>query len=352
MPVVRVQDTEHRLGGAANVARQVAALGARVSLAGVIGEDDAGRGFSAPVRALRISTRAPSLRVPARRTTRKLRVLGHSQQLLRLDWEDAAPCAPQLCARLVAKLADGAPPDAIILSDYAKGVLTPADDRRPRGLQARRLRWSSTPSTAISRATAARRPSLPTCASWKRPRAHARRRRHGRRRRRRTSRCSEAAGLESMVVTLGDRGMLVVPCRRAPRSRCLRIRREVYDVTGAGDTAIAVLTLSLAAGRRSRTPRSSPTPRPAFRWARSARSPSIGRQHSRRPRGASRRQNADARRSGRARGHLAHARASASFSPTAVSTCCTPAISRCSGRPRGSGMYWCWRSTATPRCAA
>src|SRR5690348_2187752 len=91
VPVVRVRDTEHRLGGAANVARQVAALGAEVSLAGVIGDDITGNDFLRLCDASRIDTRA-IVRLPGRRTTRKLRVLGHSQQLLRLDWEDVKPC--------------------------------------------------------------------------------------------------------------------------------------------------------------------------------------------------------------------------------------------------------------------
>ena len=84
VPVVRVRDTEHRLGGAANVARQVAALGAHVSLAGVIGNDPAGDDFLRLCAASNIDTSAV-IRLPERRTTRKLRVLGHSQQLLRLD---------------------------------------------------------------------------------------------------------------------------------------------------------------------------------------------------------------------------------------------------------------------------
>lgn len=124
VPVVRVRDTEHRLGGAANVARQVAALGATVSLAGLIGDDAAGEDFLRLCTASNIDTRAV-LELPERRTTRKLRVLGHSQQLLRLDWEDVRPCAAQTTMRMVARLAEGPPPDAIILSDYAKGVLTP-----------------------------------------------------------------------------------------------------------------------------------------------------------------------------------------------------------------------------------
>jgi len=84
VPVVRVRIRSIVLGGAANVARQVAALGAEVSLAGVIGDDAPARISSVLCAASNINTRAV-IRLPERRTTRKLRVLGHSQQLLRLD---------------------------------------------------------------------------------------------------------------------------------------------------------------------------------------------------------------------------------------------------------------------------
>src|SRR5580698_5708138 len=122
VPVVRVRDTEHRLGGAANVARQVAALGARVTLGGVIGTDQTGDDLLRLCVASGIDTRGV-VRADGRRTTRKLRVLGHSQQLLRMDWEDSNPCSAEIGTRILEGLAREAP-DAVILSDYAKGVLT------------------------------------------------------------------------------------------------------------------------------------------------------------------------------------------------------------------------------------
>ena len=79
VPVVRVAASEHRLGGAANFARQVAALGARVTLAGVIGQDAAGNDLLRLCKEAGIQTHAISRRAD-RRTTRKLRVLSHSQQ--------------------------------------------------------------------------------------------------------------------------------------------------------------------------------------------------------------------------------------------------------------------------------
>jgi D-beta-D-heptose 7-phosphate kinase/D-beta-D-heptose 1-phosphate adenosyltransferase len=245
VPVVRVRDTEHRLGGAANVARQVAALGAEVSLAGLIGDDAAGEDFLRLCAASNINTRAV-IRLPERRTTRKLRVLGHSQQLLRLDWEDLKPCAPQATVRMVSKLAEGPRPDAIILSDYAKGVLTPETiasvtalrggspvvvDPKHRDFTRYRGATTITPNLRELEAAAAQAldpDDTEAIAAAARLLA-------------------QAAGLEAMVVTLGDRGMLVVPVQ-GNNIAVPAIKRAVYDVTGAGDTAISVLTLSLAAG--------------------------------------------------------------------------------------------------------
>lgn len=243
VPVVRVRDTEHRLGGAANVARQVAALGATVSLAGLIGDDAAGEDFLRLCAASNIDTRAV-LKLAERRTTRKLRILGHSQQLLRLDWEDVRPCSAQSTMRMTARLTEGSPPDAIILSDYAKGVLTPETIASVTGLRGNgpvvvdpkhrdftRYRGATTITPNLRELEAASGQSLEpddtaAVAAAARPLA-------------------VAAGLEAMVVTLGDRGMLVVPVS-GHVTAVPAIQRAVYDVTGAGDTAISVLTLSLA----------------------------------------------------------------------------------------------------------
>jgi D-beta-D-heptose 7-phosphate kinase/D-beta-D-heptose 1-phosphate adenosyltransferase len=244
VPVVHVRDTEHRLGGAANVARQVAALGAHVTLAGAVGDDAAGAQLLALCEQSGIDTRAV-VRVPERRTTRKLRVLGHSQQLLRLDWEDAEPCTPLACASLIAKLTEGSHADAIILSDYAKGTLSPeliasvvalrgtapvVVDPKHRDFTRYRGATTITPNLRELEAAAGQPLSgedTAVIAAACRP-------------------LIEAARLHSLVVTLGNRGMLVVPAQGA-ESAIPSIRREVYDVTGAGDTAIAVLALALAA---------------------------------------------------------------------------------------------------------
>jgi D-beta-D-heptose 7-phosphate kinase / D-beta-D-heptose 1-phosphate adenosyltransferase len=244
VPVVRARATEQRLGGAANVARQIAALGARVSLAGVVGEDAAGEALRRLCGAERIDTHS-LVTVVARQTTRKLRVMGHSQQLLRLDWEDVDACSAQVTSRLLEALAARAPPDAIILSDYAKGVLTAeliaplVRDRAsvpivvdPKHRDFGRYRGASTVTPNLRELEAAAGRTLEvtdTAAIAAAARA-----------------LLAAAGINSMVVTLGEHGMLAVPSTEA-ESGIPAIQREVYDVTGAGDTAIAVLTLALAA---------------------------------------------------------------------------------------------------------
>jgi D-beta-D-heptose 7-phosphate kinase/D-beta-D-heptose 1-phosphate adenosyltransferase len=247
VPVVRVGDVQNRLGGAANVARQVAVLGAHAVLAGVVGNDDAGALLVACCEDLGIDTRAVC-RDPSRRTTRKLRVLGHGQQLLRLDWEDPRACPATVLADVYRRLVDGPSPDVIILSDYAKGVL--ADelvrrvvafarergcpvlvDPKRRDLEAYRGATLLTPNLG-ELAQAAGVPlsadDLDAVAAAARP-------------------IVVAADLASMVVTLSDRGMLLVH-RDGGVEHVAAVRRAVADVTGAGDTAMAVLATTLAAG--------------------------------------------------------------------------------------------------------
>ena len=244
VPVVRAQRSEHRLGGAANVARQIATLGAQVSVAGICGDDAAGEQLLGLCASAGIATTAV-LKLPGRHTTRKLRVVSHSQQLLRLDWEDISPCAAEVSGRLLAQLEAGEPPDAIILSDYAKGVLTPETiaavlrSRRsiplvvdPKHRDFARYRGATTVTPNLHELEAAIGRTLePEDTAGIAAAART---------------LLASAGLESMVVTLGSGGMLVVPAS-GPEIAVPAIRHEVYDVTGAGDTAIAVLTLALAA---------------------------------------------------------------------------------------------------------
>jgi D-beta-D-heptose 7-phosphate kinase/D-beta-D-heptose 1-phosphate adenosyltransferase len=247
VPVVRVRDIEYRLGGAANVARQVAVLGGRVVLGGRIGDDDAGRRLLASCEQAGIDTRGV-VTDRERRTTRKLRVLGHAQQLLRLDWEDPEPCQPGASAQLLQKLLSGPKPEVVILSDYAKGVLTDAAvaaltdaarridcpvlvDPKRRDLVAYRGANLLTPNLGELAAAAGRTldpDDRDAIAAAARP-------------------FVAAAKLDAMLVTLGDRGMLLVSAD-GTQHHVPAVRRAVSDVTGAGDTVVAVLAVMLAGG--------------------------------------------------------------------------------------------------------
>ena len=246
VPVVHVSGRERRPGGAANVAHQLARLGARVHLAGVVGDDDAGRALLSQCGAAGIDGSAVAVS-PDRCTTQKLRVLGHGQQMVRLDWEEAGP-PPGLAATLLERLAALPTPEVLIVSDYAKGVvsaeLVAALVQRMRAAGARVLvdpknadfrhyRGASvvTPNLKELEVAARRRfdPKAPDAIA-----AAARE-------------LAEAAELEAIVVTLGEHGMLVVP-RAGAAIPIAAARRTVFDVTGAGDTAIAVLALGLAGG--------------------------------------------------------------------------------------------------------
>ncbi len=242
VPVVRAHATHYRPGGAANVARQIATLGARVSLAGVVGADEPGRKLLQLCAAEGIDTSAV-LTLAERHTTRKLRVLGHSQQLLRIDWEDVGACEAAVTERMLSHLPIR--PDAIVLSDYAKGVLTPAalagiaalrgaapvvvdpkhrDFARYRGANTVTPNLRELESAAGQPLDVADRAAIAGAART----------------------LLAATGIESMVVTLGEHGMLVVPPQE-PEVSVAAMPHEVFDVTGAGDTAVAVLALALGA---------------------------------------------------------------------------------------------------------
>ncbi|MEX0734470.1 MAG: D-glycero-beta-D-manno-heptose 1-phosphate adenylyltransferase [Steroidobacteraceae bacterium] len=247
VPVVTVRDVEYRVGGAANVAQQITALGGCAVLGGVIGDDDTGKTLLENCARAGIDTRAV-LTESSRTTTRKLRVVGHGQQLLRLDWEDAVPVPDPVSQRLFQRLLSGPKPEVIILCDYAKGVLTDGmlamviDRARAAGVRvlvdpkrqdfaAYRGASMLTPNLKELALAAGRNlnpDDTEAVAAAARP-------------------LVAAAQLDWMVVTLGHRGILLVPADGSPR-HIPTVRRAVSDVTGAGDTVIAVLAIALAGG--------------------------------------------------------------------------------------------------------
>lgn len=247
VPVLRVAHLTRHLGGAANVAMQSAALGARVCLAGTVGCDTAGS------EVLRLCADATInvcgvCQLPARPTTRKLRALARSQQLVRLDWEDSSPCAAADIQQMLKQLQRTARPAVIVLSDYAKGVLTDdalrtiADIATRTGAQVvvdpKRRDFGAYPPRSVitpnlrELEAAANRTLAPDDVDAIHDAARA---------------VAAQADARAIIVTRSEHGVLVVPDHGASRAIPAR-GRALADTTGAGDTVVGVLAVALAAG--------------------------------------------------------------------------------------------------------
>ncbi len=239
VPVVLVRRVEERPGGAANVARNIDALGGKVTLLSVIGDDEAGRALERVLSEGRVQFSLH--RDPELSTTVKLRVIGHQQQLLRVDFE-RAPGHEVLAAKLdeYERLVDET--DAIVLSDYGKGGLAHVTRMiglarahgkpvlvDPKGSEYARYRGATllTPNRGEFREVAGR---------WSDEADLVRRARKLR----------EELELDALIVTRSEDGMSLFTATET-RHEPTRAR-EVYDVSGAGDTVIATLSLMVAAG--------------------------------------------------------------------------------------------------------
>jgi len=247
VPVVHVRDEGASLGGAANVARGVRALGGAATLCGVVGDDDAGGDVIALAMAGGLGGDA-IIRVPSRPTTEKVRIFAHDQQVVRFDRELAAPVPAATEDALLAALRRAPAPDVIIVSDYAKGVVTPpvfaglvelaAAHGAPLVVDPKSRRFAD-----YAGATALTPNLLELCAATGRevdPRDDAALAAAA-------ASAAADAGVSWLLTTLGPDGMAVWR-RDAPLVRVLATARRVFDVTGAGDTVIATLALGLAAG--------------------------------------------------------------------------------------------------------
>jgi rfaE bifunctional protein kinase chain/domain len=239
VPVVHVKRTEERPGGAANVARNITALGGHATLLAVVGDDEAAASLEKLAREERIE--AALHRDPALSTTVKLRVIGQQQQLLRIDFE-RAPSEAVLAAKLdeYERLVDTV--DAVVLSDYGKGGL--ADVGRmielarrhgravlvdPKGDDYERYRGATvlTPNRSEFREVAGR---------WKDEADLARR----------AQKLRGELDLMALIVTRSEEGMSLFTASESHHEPTRA--REVFDVSGAGDTVIGVLALMTAAG--------------------------------------------------------------------------------------------------------
>jgi rfaE bifunctional protein kinase chain/domain len=246
VPVVHVTEERFALGGAANVAANVAALGAECRLVGYVGADDAGRRIRQALEQLeegRVDARL--VERADRPTTTKTRVVARHQQVVRFDRERdddlAEECVGELC-QVVREAVQGA--HALVLEDYNKGVLAPAVIRA--ALEAADA--AGIPSIvdpkfrnflAYGGATVFKPNALELSAALGQPvRAaddewleHAR----------------LTVGARHLLLTLGEDGM-ALRSEGAPTFRTPTVAREVFDVSGAGDTVTAFVALALGAG--------------------------------------------------------------------------------------------------------
>ncbi len=243
VPVVRVRERRQALGGAANVAQNVVAIGATCRLVAAIGEDAAGADLERMLA--RLGVLVDGLQRVSRPTTRKTRIVARSQQLVRVDEEEDGDLPPAEIDRIVAAIEAAINEvDAVILEDYNKGVLVPA---------------------VITRAIAvARAKGLPVVVDPKYRHFFAYRGATIFKPNRRELDSAVGAevdlehpeaipnaiqrlGVDHLLLTLGERGMMLAS-RDAPPKSVPTVAREVYDVVGAGDTVTAYLAAVLGAG--------------------------------------------------------------------------------------------------------
>ncbi len=244
--VVEVERETRNLGGAGNVVNNLAALGAAIEVLGLVGEDPPAAALRNELQRLQIDP-GGLFTDPFRRTTRKTRVYGGQQQVVRLDRETRAPAPESFTAWALEYLKSRLPGlQALILSDYAKGALTPPFLREA----VRLARLHSVPVVVDPKGS----DYTPyTGATVVTPNLRELEQALGRVFENREERLAAAADLrrrldlEALLVTEGAQGMTLVGPGGTVKLQA-RTPREVFDVSGAGDTVAAVLTLGLASG--------------------------------------------------------------------------------------------------------
>jgi D-beta-D-heptose 7-phosphate kinase/D-beta-D-heptose 1-phosphate adenosyltransferase len=246
VPILDVRRESVRFGGAANVARNVASLGARAFLVGTVGEDDAGRELLSLLHGQGVDA-SRVVTVPGRRTTTKTRLIAHSQQLVRADREDPGAIGPPHSAALEKGLLsaiDGC--DVLIISDYGKGVVTGASlavavssalskgklvcvDPKESHFQSYAGVTAITPNQKEAGNAVGERitddESLARV-GWK---------------------LQRMLDAQCVVITRGEHGMALF-LKGGEQVNLPTVAREVFDVTGAGDTVVSALAVALAAG--------------------------------------------------------------------------------------------------------
>jgi rfaE bifunctional protein kinase chain/domain len=243
VPVVRIRERRYALGGAANVAQNVVATGAECRLVAAIGDDASGKQLTAMLSQLRIPRRG--LLTVSRPTTRKTRVVARSQQLVRIDDEEDSDLTAQDATRITRAVEEAIrDADALVLEDYNKGVLVPAVITR--AIEVARARqipivvdpkyrhfFSYRGATVFKPNRRELDSALGAEVDLEHPEA--------------IPAAIQRLGVEHLLLTLGERGMLLAS-RDGSLKSVRTVAREVYDVVGAGDTVTAYLATILGAG--------------------------------------------------------------------------------------------------------
>jgi D-glycero-beta-D-manno-heptose-7-phosphate kinase len=245
VPVVDVRRESVHLGGAANVLANLVALGARGSVVGVVGNDAAGERLKSGLQEL--GTQDGSLIVDeTRSSTTKTRIIAHSQLVVRADRESRVPVSQNIEAKIVSSLKEALKrADAFVVSDYDKGVVTPgilreilpiAYEQVPVLIDPKLRNFNSyRPATLVT-------PNHLEALRMSDSEDHSDDGSHHA-----AKVIREKLGCDAVLITRGDRGMMLLEANGRP-VYVKTAAREVYDVTGAGDTVIAALAGALATG--------------------------------------------------------------------------------------------------------
>ena len=246
VPVVDVRRESVHLGGAANVLANLIALGAHGRVVGVIGNDHAGARVREELRQLNSAGDVGLIVDESRRSTTKTRIVAHNQLVVRADRESRGAVNAQLEAQIIEHLKQGlAEADAFVVSDYDKGVVTPAIlreilpfayERVPVLIDPKLRNFNAyRPATLVT-------PNHLEALRMSDSEDHSDDGSHAAARI-----IQQKLGCDAVLITRGDRGMMLLEAGRQP-VYVKTAAREVYDVTGAGDTVIAALAGALAAG--------------------------------------------------------------------------------------------------------
>ncbi len=246
VPVVLVSSQSFHLGGAGNVAANVRSLGGEAVLAGAVGKDAAAGRVREALVAAGVEPRLVALGA-GRPTTVKTRIVAHSQQVVRADREDASDLPAHAEAALVEAVRDEiASSSALVISDYQKGVVTAALLRRVLAL-ARRHRVPVLVDPKVRHFRSYRGVTVVTPNQVETEQATGRRIDGAGALEAAGRRILSLLGCRAVLVTRGEHGLSLFE-RGRPAVHVPAAAREVFDVTGAGDTVIATMALALAAG--------------------------------------------------------------------------------------------------------